>query len=687
MPRLQHSDFPRRFRLDSFDLLLAAVAGLGTALILAREATYGVGLSADYVTYLSTAESLLAGEGFVQIHDWPYRHWPPLYPVLLAIASLGVFNPLQVAGPLNAAVFGLSLWVVGQYLQQHLRHRFLVLWACLVIMLAFPLTRVASHAISEPPFILLVTLSLVQISRFLETRKLSDLIWAGILTSLAILTRYIGVTVVMAVLPPLFCQSGIGARMRVKHIGLYLSIVAIPLGLWLLRNLLAYGTLGGVRFPSPWTLREILDKSFGDMAQWVFLALPPDGKIRSAAVILTGMVLLALALAVSYTFVRAHMKNEGKGGEGFWLFGGFALVYLVVLVAAQTATELAPLGGRYLAPMYIPLLTAAVFALDKFFAWSNRFKGIAIGLSATGNGMGKTETGNLLTLPLAAALVLSLWLAQNVSFNVHEIRRNNEGLGMGLADPAWVHSEVLQYIRQNLSSAHILSNHTRALYIYTDHADYDYLESRLTGGCLDGMLHAPSPCYRYEQIRFGVEQQVENVPANSYIAWFHLPNSWNNYNYNIPELRAQLSRQGLDLVAESELDDGVIFKIGEASDHRSPYASVAGGEPVIRSRFHVYLTEGVLTYVRGTCTLADREARFFAQIVPVVRRDLPRQRRKYGFDYLEFDLDQHDVRVGDTCMVTLPLPEYAIAHLKTGQYLPGGDLIWFGGFDVPETVP
>ena len=136
-------------RPDRFTLLLAALAVLGAVLILARQVTYGVGLSADFVAYLSTARSLLAGEGFIQIHGWPYLHWPPLYPMLLAAASLFAFDPYDVAGPLNAAVFGLTLFVAGQYLRRHVQHPLLVLWACLAIMLAIPLTRVASQAISE----------------------------------------------------------------------------------------------------------------------------------------------------------------------------------------------------------------------------------------------------------------------------------------------------------------------------------------------------------------------------------------------------------------------------------------------------------------------------------------------------------------------------------------------------------
>lgn len=78
-----------RFRPDRLSLLIAAIAILGAMSILAREAAYGVGLIGDWATYISTARNLLAGKGFAQLNEWAYWHWPPLYPLLLAAASLG----------------------------------------------------------------------------------------------------------------------------------------------------------------------------------------------------------------------------------------------------------------------------------------------------------------------------------------------------------------------------------------------------------------------------------------------------------------------------------------------------------------------------------------------------------------------------------------------------------------------
>ena len=90
-------------------LLIAGTAVLGVALVLAREATYGVWLPGrDSLQYIAAARNLLAGRGLTGYEGAAFTTWPPGYPLLLAAASLGVFEPVKVAGPLNAALFGYS---------------------------------------------------------------------------------------------------------------------------------------------------------------------------------------------------------------------------------------------------------------------------------------------------------------------------------------------------------------------------------------------------------------------------------------------------------------------------------------------------------------------------------------------------------------------------------------------------
>ena len=122
MPKLRRLPWP-----DRLTLLTVAVAALGAGLVLARELTYGAWLSWHPLNYISVARNLLDGDGFVTFSGGAYTMYPPFYPLLLAAAGLGVFDPRDVAGPLNAVIFGLTVFAVGNYLRHRLEP---ACWRC-----------------------------------------------------------------------------------------------------------------------------------------------------------------------------------------------------------------------------------------------------------------------------------------------------------------------------------------------------------------------------------------------------------------------------------------------------------------------------------------------------------------------------------------------------------------------------
>ncbi len=133
---------------DRFILLPTAFAILATALVLLRVAD-GVGILGDARFYLVKAGALAdGGPGLLYLigqtthpswqdylvsvgsPDWLTLDasvlWPPLYPTLLAVAGGFTFDPRDVAGPLNALIFGLTLFVAGQWLRRRIKSTFLV---------------------------------------------------------------------------------------------------------------------------------------------------------------------------------------------------------------------------------------------------------------------------------------------------------------------------------------------------------------------------------------------------------------------------------------------------------------------------------------------------------------------------------------------------------------------------------
>ena len=115
------------------------------------------------------------------------------------------------------------------------------------------------------------------------------------------------------------------------------------------------------------------------------------------------------------------------------------------------------------------------------------------------------------------------------------------------------------------------------------------------------------------------------------------------------------------------------------------YQSIASNEPAARSEFDVYLYEGKLSYLKEPCDGADTPARFFLHIVPEDDDDLPDHRRQHGFDNLDFDFPERGLLFDGKCLVSIALPQYAIARITTGQFDADGR-IWQVEFapDAPK---
>ena len=108
---------------------------------------------------------------------------------------------------------------------------------------------------------------------------------------------------------------------------------------------------------------------------------------------------------------------------------------------------------------------------------------------------------------------------------------------------------------------------------------------------------------------------------------------------------------------------------------------------LVDSGFQVYLQndDRWLRYGRADCAAAAVEPRFFLHLTPRDLTDLPRHRREYGFDNRDFSFAE----VGGflwrgQCQALVRLPDYPIAHLRTGQYAAGAGELWAADFPFPE---
>ena len=503
------------------DLMLLAASALGAVLVLARQATYGVGLHWDSVSYVAAARNLLAGAGFREYIGSVYVSKPPLYPLLLAVVSVDVLDPRDIAGPVNAALFGLTIFVIGQYLRQRLESRFLVVWAALAIALAWPLAGPAASALASPAFILLITLTLIHTDAYLAKERTSSLVWAGVFAALAWQTRYLGALLPATVAVMLLLQHSTPPAPRVRRAAGFAALAGAPMALWLVRNRLVSGTFTGPRGGGLLSWREALSGAGEVLRSWAAFDLP---LVEWQAVALLGLLPAVALAAACGILVRERWRTRTPSSDWLpcYVFGGFALTYFAALVVSLA------LGGtvlpRYFAPLYIPLLLTAAFALDRL-----------LGRSA----------------PRAAATVvtavLCFYAAGQIEPHAREIRRaNTEGLD-GYANSWWAPSETREWLRRNPLSGLIFSNESVAVYINND-ASAD-----------------ASPRYGYLP---GTEEHLQRLlveaPSGAWVVWFD--NVYANRNY---EFGRDTLRVAPRLAPVAELADGAVFQIGRPDESMS----------------------------------------------------------------------------------------------------------------------
>ena len=107
--------------------------------------------------------------------------------------------------------------------------------------------------------------------------------------------------------------------------------------------------------------------------------------------------------------------------------------------------------------------------------------------------------------------------------------------------------------------------------------------------------------------------------------------------------------------------------------YHAVYESALLSEPIARGAFDVHAADGALVYVRERCEPADTEARFFLHIVPERAEDLPDAALGAGFENRDFDFYLNGALFDGKCAARVPLPDYPIAGIRTGQWGEGGE--------------
>ena len=115
-----------------------------------------------------------------------------------------------------------------------------------------------------------------------------------------------------------------------------------------------------------------------------------------------------------------------------------------------------------------------------------------------------------------------------------------------------------------------------------------------------------------------------------------------------------------------------LISIARKPDLEAAYAAAASVEPIIRSGFDVHHIDGALVYVKEPCSAAEvTGSEFKLWVVPRDGADLPRKWEFFRHEYRRFHFLNLGAVADGKCVASVPLPDYPIAAVRTGQWLPG----------------
>ena len=133
-------------------------------------------------------------------------------------------------------------------------------------------------------------------------------------------------------------------------------------------------------------------------------------------------------------------------------------------------------------------------------------------------------------------------------------------------------------------------------------------------------------------------------------------------------------------------EEGVLWKDAVLLDPRPLRAAYAAatesGPPDISAAFSpaafdVYHRDGELTYLKEPCAPEDTAARFRLHPIAANAAVLPEGRRTAGFEHRDFAFNAYGMRFDERCVAVVPLPDYPLAAIRTGQYdAASGEKFW-----------
>ena len=510
----------------------------------------------------------------------------------------------------------------------------------MVLFLLHP--RIYAHSFINPkdvPFLVMFMIALYLTHRAFRRETLGAFILCGAVVGLLVNLRVMGLVLFVAVLAlralDLAFAEGADGRKRVLLAGVgfalagvlayYASLPALwtdPFG--------RFTELLGILGSHPYTPVELFrgewrytasGPSFDYVPVWIAITTPP----ATLALVLAG------AVALAWGALRRPRDLLRNGPPRFGLL--LAALPVVTVVAVVMLENNFYDDWRHLSFLYAPLLLLAVHGIHGIME-------SAVG--GRGRGWPRTGAYALAAAAVAVALVSMVRIhphtAKALYFNSLTDRVTPEGLSSAWEPEHWLRQQLLVATFADVA------------------ADYpagplSYASTRWR----------PGPNFTAEERERFVPTHVFRSGERNFFDVRH--DQW------CPDLPGTRERRLYSLLLACVVDP-----VAYLGGYRR---QALAAEPLARARFDAYRLDGVMVYVREGCEAEDMELRFFLRVYPVAVEDLPDRLREfpghrgaYGFEKRDFAFAEYGASIDGNCVAVVRLPDYAIAHIETGQYTP-----------------
>lgn len=526
-------------------ILVITIIALALTLLFLMAGRYGLAMNGDSAAYLSTAESLIAGQGYRIYLGSALTKWPPLYPTLIAVGMLLGVSAKTSAILVNALCISLLILAANHWLHSRRYPLPVVALGLLLVLFAPPMLEMLASAWTELLYITLSLLFIVLISAWLLPAHLSPIklptqhllrfqqkvarfigekhdtliILAGLVTALAFLTRYIGYTLVFTGGLVILLRPHVTIMRRLKLLVVFGSFSIFPLVPWWLRTYIASSSIVGPRFPATVSLQQNILGTWRILQSWIAPSSLNNNLLNSLAILLfICLLILPLWVILSNRQTKQLWRtNEPIHSPLIPLIQSLpAIIYIVVYLVCLVLTSSLLVGTdrmnpRLLSPVYIffPLVL-----LDMLFYLAGSKQSL---LKRYGVGL--------------VMGFLAIWLIYPMSITAKLVQRGQE-TGIGIYNiKRWATSPAVAYIDELPEGAVILTNEPHLLYVNKG------IRSILTPRTY-ALTVGPEPVLNFSQY----------LPHGQpiYLFWFELSPQRMSLFYSVDEMREALDIELID---------------------------------------------------------------------------------------------------------------------------------------------